>query len=104
MTQETACAGKETAKKSKWKEKTKIKWNSLLRITDISPRKTRDWIYVILYTDADVTVCCSEIQAQRLCLNEPYEMRGYLNYKKGGVYLVLDRAKLFSGKAYRDVG
>lgn len=90
-------------KESKWKQKTKIKWNSLLAITDLSPRKSRDFSYVILYTDAGVTVCCSESQAQRLCLGEPYEMRGYLNYKKGGVYLVLDRASLVNGKNFREV-
>lgn len=74
-----------------------------MSIDDISPRKTKDWTYVILYTDADVTVCCSESQAQRLCIGEPYEMRGYLNYKKGGVYLVLDRALLANGNSFQGI-
>ncbi len=88
--------------RTKWKEKKRVKWNSVLRINDISPRRTRDWTYVILYTDADVTVCCNESQAQRLCINEPYEMKGYLNYRKGGVYLVLDRAKLIETRDYSE--
>jgi len=91
---------KEKRKKTNWKDKKKIKWSSILVITDISPRKSKDWVYVILYTDAEVTVCCSETQAQRMCLNEPYEMKGYLNYKKGGVYLVLDKAELADGSKY----
>lgn len=31
-------------------------------------------------------------------------MKGYLNYKKGGVYLVLDKATLFNGKEFQAVG
>ena len=95
--------GKANKEETKWKQKTKVKWSSLLSIKDISPRKSKDWTYVILYTDADVTVCCSELQAQRFCIGEPYEMRGYLNYKKGGVYLVLEKARLVSGKNFREV-
>ena len=88
-------------KHTKWKDKKKIKWTSLLVIKEISPRKVHDFVYVVLYTDADVTVCCDERQAQRLCLFEPYEMVGYLNYKKGGVYLVLEKAKLMLGNDFR---
>lgn len=85
------------------KGKRKVKWSSKLTINEISPRKTRDYTYVILYTDDSITVCCSEKQAQRLCIGEPYEMRGYISFHKGGSYLVLDRASLMDGKSFRPV-
>lgn len=90
-------------KGKKWQMKRQIKWNSILRIEEISPRKTKDWVYVILYTEAGVTVCCSESQANKLCLYEPYEMKGYINYLKGGNYLVLEKATLADGKNFRQV-
>ena len=82
------------------KGKKKVKWSSKLTVNDISPRKTRDYTYVILYTSDHISVCCSETIAQRLCIGEPYEMRGYLSFHKGGSYLVLERAKLFNGGDY----
>lgn len=90
-------------KPNKRQTKRQIKWNSILKVEDISPRKTKDWVYVILYTNAGVTVCCSESQAKRLCLYEPYEMRGYINYLKGGNYLVLEKASLAEGKNFREI-
>lgn len=104
MIKETEGEQKANTNQTKWKEKKRIKWTSMLVINDISPRKSRDYVYVVLYTDANVTVCCNEFQAQRLCLSEPYEMAGYLNYKKGGVYLVLEKATLFNGGSVGRIG
>ena len=90
-------------KRNKWQEKRKIKWSSVLIIQDISPRKARDFVYVILYTDVGITVCTDETKANKLCLFEPYEMKGYLNYTKGGVYLVLEKAKLAEGHSFQQM-
>lgn len=76
------------------KEKKKVKWTSELSITDISPRKKGDFTYHLLYTDLGISVCTSEAIGEKLCLLEPYEMKGYVNFCKGGSYLVLEKAKL----------
>lgn len=83
-----------------FQDKRKVRWSAKLTINDIMPRRTRDFTYVILYTDDGINVCCSDTIANRLCVGEPYEMKGYINFKKGGSYLVLDRAKLFNGMEY----
>jgi hypothetical protein len=76
------------------KEKRKVKWNSVLSVTDISPRKKGDFTYHLLYTDLGISVCTSESIGERLCLFEPYDMKGYVNFCKGGSFLVLEKAKL----------
>lgn len=82
------------------KDKRKVKWNSVLSIEDISPRRKAEFIYVLLYTNLGISVCTSETIGQRLCLFQPYEMKGYVNFCKGGTYLVLEKAKEVEGKNY----
>ena len=83
------------------KDKRKVKWNSLLQVTDISPRKKADWIYCLLYTNIGVSVCSSEKLGAKLCLFQDYEMRGYVNFCKGGTYLVVEKAERFNPEKYQ---
>jgi len=82
------------------RDKKKVKWNSVLEVTDISPRKKADFIYMLLYTNLGISVCTSETIGQKMCLFVPYEMRGYVNFCKGGSYLVLEKATIVDGKSY----
>ena len=84
------------------KDKKKVKWNSVLSIEDISPRRKQDFIYMLLYTNLGVSVCTSEEMGQRLCLFQLYEMKGYVNFCKGGSYLVMEKAKEVKGKEYQE--
>lgn len=84
--------------------KPSIKWHSLLNIEDIQPRKSRyGTVYCLLYTNSGLAVCATEQIAQRLCLYEPYEMRGIVKPYIGGSYLKLDRCELFNPDPYRIV-
>ena len=96
----TEIKGKAKKMRKEIKPNKKVKWSCVFRVEDISPRKTRDWTYVILETDLGVKVCCSENLAQALCCFEPYEMKGYLNFSRGSTYLVLERANLLHGGEY----
>jgi len=79
---------------NKDKDKRKVKWHSVLSVTDISPRRKGDFTYHLLYTDLGVSVCTSETIGEKLCLLMPYEMKGYVNFCKGGSFLVLEKANL----------
>lgn len=76
------------------KDKRKVKWTSILSVTDISPRRKGDFTYHLLYTDLGISVCTSETIGEKLCLFEQYDMKGYINFCKGGSFLVLEKASL----------
>jgi len=76
------------------KDKKKVKWNAQLSVTDISPRRKGKWTYLLLYTDLGISVCTSEEIGEKLSLFEPYNMKGYINFCKGGSFLVLEKANL----------
>lgn len=86
-----------------WKRQQKILWSALLTIEEMVPRKGRYGEYVVLYTNAGNTVACSPELAHKLCLFEPFEMKGTVNYYNGGMYLKLKDAQLFNRQTYVEV-
>ena len=85
-------------------KKPSIKWSAMLKIEDVCPRRSR-WgqPYILLYTNAGIAVCADEAIGNRICLYEPYEMRGYLKAFTGGSYLKLEKLEHFDSKKYIDM-
>lgn len=74
-----------------------------MKVEDICPRKARDYVYVLLTLEDGITAVCSEALAQMLCINEPYELKGEVKFRKGGSYLKLEKAILADGNNFRHV-
>lgn len=80
----------------------KIKWHGMLKIEDIQLRRSRYGdIYAVLYTNSGGNIIATEHQASRLCLFEPYQMRGEIKPYFGGQYLKLGGYELFDSSGYR---
>lgn len=79
-----------------------ITWKALLSIDEIRAREARWGRYVVLYTDA-TTICCSEHEAEKLCLYEPYLLSGDIKIRPGGMYLHLNKAELFDPQSFNHV-
>lgn len=84
----------------KWKHQQKIRWSALLSIEEMVPRRGRYGRYVVLYTNANITVCCGEELANKLCLFEPFEMKGEVQQYHGGTYLKLSNATYFDPASF----
>lgn len=81
-----------------------IRWSGLVKIEDICLKKSRFGnVYAVLYTNSGINICSPEQEAAKLCLYEPYEMRGTIKQFLGGQYLKLEKAYLFDPSGYRHV-
>jgi hypothetical protein len=69
-------------------------------IEDIQPKRGKYNTYCLLRTVAG-TFSCSEKLAEKLCLYEPYEMRGQVRFVLGGTYLWVSTAELFNAGGYK---
>jgi hypothetical protein len=75
----------------------------MLTVEDLQPRKSR-WgkTYCILYTNANQTICCSESDAQKIALYEPYQMHGLVHPYHGGMYLRLEQAMEYQANSFKN--
>ena len=80
-----------------------IRWTGMLKVEDLQPRKSR-WgtTYCVLYTNANQTICCSESDGQKICLYEPYEMKGFIHPYHGGMYLRLEKATVYESNSFKN--
>lgn len=88
-------------KRAKRPAKPIVRWSAMLSIEEIRPRLGRYGKYAVLYTNGNINICCSEEEANKLCLFEPYEMKGLVKVVHGGQYLRLDKAELFDSASFK---
>jgi len=83
--------------------KPQIGWSAMLKVEDIQPRISRHgYKYCTVYTNAGLSVCTSEQKGARLCLYEPYEMKGLIKPFNGGSYLKAESFELFDASSFKN--
>jgi len=95
---------KEKVMKKKYERKAKVpvvNWTAMVTIEELSMRKNR-WNkpYCLLYNATGLPFLCSERDAQKLALFEPYQIRGTVTVVPGGQFFRVDQIELFDPSSF----